>query len=423
MATQDSQDTSFLQRARQFFLILGGIYVFLVALGTTPFVQRNLLYMHNLRIPPFAQYDMPEKYDLAPFKTHNVRIHTADNETLGAWLTFSDPFYTANKASLLASPSASPDPSSPIPTTDVDAYIRNALRTHPTVLFLHGNGGTRALRSRVQHYQAFASRLHANVLAPDYRGFADSTGTPSETGLSLDALAAWDWLRAHGAAPENVLVVGNSLGTGVAVQFASALQELERGERPQRPRGVVLLAPFSSIETLLDTYYIMGLIPLLAPLRIFPFVSSESFLTRYSNFVKRFLVHRFDSLSKIVSLKVPLLIVHAEDDWDIPHVHSETLFDAFLEPHLPTLPEFTAAMAGASEEVANRMTTLAHERAALRTELVAVRDMARVGRAEVFARNAEHGEVVFLRTRWGGHERIGLVEGVQDYMAEMFRLG
>ena len=91
-----------------------------------------------------------------------------------------------------------------------------------------------------------------------------------------------DKLLEHGAAPEDVLVVGNSLGTGVAVQFASALQELqlERGSAPQRPRGVVLLAPFSSIETLLDTYYIMGLVPLLAPLRIIPFMSSESFFPR-----------------------------------------------------------------------------------------------------------------------------------------------
>ena len=102
---------------------------------------------------------------------------------------------------------------------------------------------------------------------------------PSEAGLTTDALAAWDWLRAHGAAPEDVLVVGNSLGTGVAVQFASALQEiqLERGVEPQTPRGVVLLAPFSSIESLLDTYYIMGLVPLLAPLRVFPFLSGKSF--------------------------------------------------------------------------------------------------------------------------------------------------
>jgi abhydrolase domain-containing protein 12 len=209
-----------------------------------------------------------------------LRIHTADNETLGAWFTFSDSFYTTHRASLFASSSSdSLDPSSPAPTVDVDAHIRTALGTHPTVLFLHGNGGTRALRFRVQHYQAFAARLHANVLALDYRGFGDSTGTPSEAGLTVDALAAWDWLRAHGAPPENILIVGNSLGTGVAVQFASALEEMqEHGSEPQRPRGVVLLAPFSSISSLLDTYYIMGLVPLLAPLRIFPFASSESFL-------------------------------------------------------------------------------------------------------------------------------------------------
>ena len=209
-----------------------------------------------------------------------MRIHTADNETLGAWFTFSDPYYATHRASLFTSPPSSPEPSSPEPTIDVDAHIRTALRTHPTVLFLHGNGGTRVLRSRVQHYQAFASRLRANVLAPDYRGFGDSTGVPSETGLTADVLAAWDWLRARGAPSENILVVGNSLGTGVAVQFASALQELEldQGSEPQLPRGVVLLAPFSSIEKLLDTYYIMGLVPLLAPLRILPFASSESFL-------------------------------------------------------------------------------------------------------------------------------------------------
>ena len=209
-----------------------------------------------------------------------MRVHTPDNETLGAWFTFADQFYTTHRASLFTSSSSSADPSSPPPIdVDVDAHIRTALRTHPTVLFLHGNGGTRVLRSRVQHYQAFAARLRANVLAPDYRGFGDSTGVPSEPGLITDAMAAWDWLRARGASPEDVLVVGNSLGTGVAVQFASALQEmpLERSAEPQNPRGVVLLAPFSSIESLLDTYYIMGLVPLLAPLRIFPFLSGESF--------------------------------------------------------------------------------------------------------------------------------------------------
>ena len=165
------------------------------------------------------------------------------------------------------------------------------------------------MRLRVQQYQAFATRLQANVLAPDYRGFADSTGKPSEAGLTIDTRAAWDWLRAHGASPDNLLVVGSSLGTGVAVQFAHALEEEavrveaeaprvvnssyvssrahlrvggENGNRTrgcvavrERPRGVVLLSPFSKLETLLDTYYILGLMPLFAPLKVFPYLSGK----------------------------------------------------------------------------------------------------------------------------------------------------
>ncbi len=51
---------------------------------------------------------------------------------------------------------------------------------------------------------------------------------------------------------------------------------LEEGSSRERPRGVVLLAPFSNVETLLDTYYIAGFVPLFAPIRTFPFVASKS---------------------------------------------------------------------------------------------------------------------------------------------------
>jgi abhydrolase domain-containing protein 12 len=189
------------------------------------------------------------------------------------------------------------------------------------------------MRIRVQHYLAFAARLHANVLAPDYRGFADSTGTPSEAGVVLDARAAWDWLRVRGAPPSSVLVVGSSLGTGVAVQFASAMEESVEDARKsggvgwvhpkalasvrERPRGVVLLSPFSKLETLLDTYYILGLIPLFAPLRTVPYLASEfppfisksrkKKLRRQKDFVKGFMIHRFDSLAKVVVRAVLVL--------------------------------------------------------------------------------------------------------------------
>ena len=126
---------------------------------------------------------------------------------------------------------------------------------------------------------------------------------------------------------------------------------------------------------------------------------------------------------------MPLLLVHSEDDWDIPHSHSQTLFDAFLDQHLPPLPDLAtaaaAAMAGASDEVMEKVDRLSKERRALRRDLVVASEIPRLGSVEVFSRNNRSGagKVAFLRTRWGGHSRVGLVEGVQDYMAEMFMMG
>lgn len=128
------------------------------------------------------------------------------------------------------------------------------------------------------------------------------------------------------------------------------------------------------------------------------------------------------------NLKSPLLIVHAEDDLDIPVWHAQMLFDAFLEKHLPPLPEITpellAMMAGDEDDLAppDEVAELLQERAARRRELVRAHEMERVGRVEVFSKDRADGEVVFLHTRWGAHD-VGLVEGVQDFMAEMFDMG
>lgn len=66
------------------------------------------------------------------------------------------------------------------------------------------------------------------MLAVDYRGFADSSGSPSEKGLGVDARAAWDWLIDHGAGEGegeggSVIVVGHSLGTSVAAMLGESL--------------------------------------------------------------------------------------------------------------------------------------------------------------------------------------------------------
>ena len=152
-----------------------------------------------------------------------------------------------------------------------EGRISAAVRMRPTVLFFHGNAGTRAAPLRVAHYSGFTSRVGTNVLAIDYRGFGDSTGRPSPDGLAHDARAAWAWLIDAGAAPSDILIVGHSLGTAVAARLGSEL-----GREGVSCRGLVLLAPFSSIRTLLDTYAILGVVPIGAPLSYVPGGSGTS---------------------------------------------------------------------------------------------------------------------------------------------------
>jgi hypothetical protein len=107
---------------------------------------------------------------------------------------------------------------------------------------------------------------------------------------------------------------------------------------------------------------------------------------------------------------------------DIPVWHAKLLFDAFLEKYLPPLPKITADMVEASTgREKGRFSTMLQERAVRRKELVTVKEMERVGRAEVFSKDRGDSKVVFLHTWWGAHD-VGLVEGVQDYMAEMFEM-
>jgi len=159
-------------------------------------------------------------------RTHNFKIQTPDNQHLGAWFVLSDSYYHSL-------------PNTRIPQDNITERIREALAQRPVILYLHGNGPTRAFSSRVQQYQAFSTRLNANVLAIDYRGFADSTGgeRPSQEGLTVDAISAFEWLIQNGKKEEDILVVGHSLGTGVAGQLGKKL-----GIDGRRCKGIVLLA-------------------------------------------------------------------------------------------------------------------------------------------------------------------------------------
>ncbi len=172
----------------------------------------------------------------------------------------------------------------------------------PVILFLHGNGGELADRAdRMAFYQAHGF----GAVFVSYRGYGGSSGTISEEGLLLDAATAYDHLRGQGVEAGRIMVVGESLGTGVAVQLAAA-----------RPVAAVALeAPFTAAVDVAAERY-----------RWLP--------------VRLLMKDQFRSRDHITAIKVPLLIQHGEDDRVIPLSHGKALHSMANEPkELVVLPE------------------------------------------------------------------------------------
>ena len=155
----------------------------------------------------------------------------------------------------------------------------------------------------------------------DYRGFGLSTGDPTEAGLIIDGVAFVNWaVEVARIPPERIVIVGQSLGTAVA----TAVAEHFAVKRGTELKALVLVAGFSDIPTLMLSYAIGGLIPILSPLRPYPVLQKffqrhiqETWYTstRLANFIKG-------------SNDVNLHLIHARNDFDIPWTHSNTLFYA-----------------------------------------------------------------------------------------------
>jgi len=167
-------------------------------------------------------------------------------------------------------------------------------RKNLAVLICHGNGGN--ISHRVNLCRALL-RTGVNVLVFDYRGFGRSEGTPGEEGTYRDAQAAHQWLRQRGFEPKHIIAFGESLGGGIASELA--LRETVG--------GLVLQSTFTSVADLGAEFY-----PWL-PVRLVGKI-------------------RYDTLSKLPRLKIPVLIMHSRDDDLIGYRHSEQNFAAANEP-------------------------------------------------------------------------------------------
>ncbi|KAF8816212.1 alpha/beta-hydrolase [Phlegmacium glaucopus] len=385
--------------ARSILIGVASLYALAVICVMTPLIQTHVLYAHYIDVWGYKNFDHPESYGLAPGKTVNLRLKSADNTTIGAWFIFSDSFYRQ----LPYPPPPRPDID---PTSPQRKNISSALQNNPTILFFHGNTGTRALALRTAVYTALTARLNVNILAIDYRGYGDSEGYPTVQGLSMDARAGWDFLMSEGAEAEDVLVMGHSLGTAVAGLLAAEL-----GREGVKHRGTVLMSPFSSVRTLIDQYYLFGCLPLLKPLSAIPFAPR---LVTWS------LVHRFDTLALIPDIKSSVLIAHADNDKDIPSSHASTLFNAFLSPYLPSYATIPPEKNPMSDNYTLHKTKRAYKRSDMvSTSLIEGYGVYEETNDEFIGMEGLERKVALLRIENGEHD-IGKVEGVQDTVGRMF---
>jgi len=173
----------------------------------------------------------------------------------------------------------------------------NATQSSGAAIYFHGNAGNLGDRGTVA---AALSGMGLDVLLFDYRGYGLSEGRATEEGLYGDARAAYRWVvNERGVDPKRLFVIGNSLGSAVAVDLATQ----------RKVAGLVLLGVFTNTPSLARHR-----------LRWLPAWYLEWDETR------------FDVLDRIRRIRAPLLIGVAGDDRLVPGEEARRVFEAAPEP-------------------------------------------------------------------------------------------
>ncbi len=170
-----------------------------------------------------------------------------------------------------------------------------------TILYFHGNGGS--LAGRAHRFRAILDKGYG-IAVLSYRGYSGSTGSPTEKDNVADAVAYFDHLVKSGLKPEDIVVFGESLGSGVAVQLLAERQAA----------GIVLDSPYSSVAD----------------------VAAAKFWWMP---VRYLIWDTYDSMAYIGRVHAPLLMIVGGKDTVIPPRFGTALFAAAPEPKQLVLRE------------------------------------------------------------------------------------
>ena len=166
-----------------------------------------------------------------------------------------------------------------------------------TLVWFHGNGGN--IGHRVGNIRELVERLQISIFIFDYRGYGRSEGSTYEEGTYLDAESAITYVRSRGDVdPEKTIYFGRSLGCAVAAEMAIKYP----------PRALICESGFTSVRAMTKSVY--------------PFLPGLQLLV----------TTKYDTLSKIAWVDVPVMILHGDRDEIVPFSMSRELFDAAKGP-------------------------------------------------------------------------------------------
>lgn len=197
--------------------------------------------------------------------------------------------------------------STPDGVTLTSWYLNSKKPARGIVLFLHGNAENISTHLGSVYW---LPEHGYDVFLLDYRGFGQSTGSPSIPEVFADIQSGFDWILQNNSESLPIFILGQSIGAGLAVKF-SANPNIKKNLT-----GVSIDAAFTSYS------------------EITRHALNQSWLTWAFQYPVSWLLDNKQDPIKFIDeiAPVPLLIFHSEDDQIIPFHHGEQLFAAAADP-------------------------------------------------------------------------------------------
>ena len=180
-------------------------------------------------------------------------------------------------------------------------FHKKDLKQKKTLVFFHGNAGN--LSNRIYKLNLIKN-FDINFLIVAYRGFSGNKGIPTEEGLYQDARDVLKWINKQEIADKQIIIYGESLGTGVSIEVA----------QNKKYAGIILESPFTSMVDAGKHYY--------------------SYLP-----VSLLLKDRYESINKLKNIKIPILVMHGKKDKIVPFYMGQKVFEKANKPKFSYFPE------------------------------------------------------------------------------------